>query len=168
MRVEFVIVGAVLAVLGAALWVVPLTSASSQTEIPLGEAYDFGVPSPLVIGSVPYSATWTATSPANVTIYACGANSACPDPTNHSVVAHGTGSTGSLAWTSKSGQYFLLVPNATVNVTLTYREPVSGGLAGLALLGAGALIAVVGLLVKRRPVAQKTSPTSGAVEEGRK
>lgn len=149
MRTEVAIVGVVLAVVGAALWYLPLTAATSTKEVPLGDAYDFGVPSTLIVGSIPYSAAWTGTGATNVTVFACGSDAGCVNATSHTIVAHGAGTTGSVGWTGKSGQYYLLVPNATVNLTLTYHEPVAGGLAGLGLLGAGILIAVAGLAIRK-------------------
>jgi len=42
------------------------------------------------------------------------------------------------------------VPNATTNLTVTYVEPLLGGLGGLALLGIGIVVAVAGVSMHRR------------------
>lgn len=150
MRAAVAGVGVVLALVGAVLWYVPVTTASSSIEVPVGEAFDFSVPGTLIIGPVPFTATWTASGPVNVTVYGCGSDSKCSAQTNSTVVDRGMGATGSMKWTGKSGLYYLFVPNATTNLTVTYVEPLLGGLGGLALLGIGIVVAVAGVSMHRR------------------
>ncbi|HXQ94760.1 MAG TPA: hypothetical protein VN864_06310 [Thermoplasmata archaeon] len=151
MRLPVVAFGVVLILAGAALWYVPLTSATTTIQVPVGDAYDFGVPTGYIVAGIPYTASWNSGSLTNVTIYSCGTNSACPNEVSAPVVAQRDASSGSLKWTSSAGHYFLLVPNTTVNLTLSYLEPVSGGLVGLGALGLGAIVLVVGLALRRPP-----------------
>ena len=144
-------VGAVLAIVGAVLWLVPLSAASSSTPVAYGQAYDFGVPGSLEVGAIPYTAHWTMTTVGTVTVYSCGTDSNCPEGVNASVVAHGTGMSGSVSWSSRAGQYYLLVPNATANVTIDYKEPFEGGLVGMVLLGVGILVAVAAAAISGKP-----------------
>ena len=144
-------VGAVLAVVGAVLWLVPLSAASSSTPVAYGQAYDFGVPGSLEVGSIPYTAHWTMSSDGSVTVYSCGTDSNCPQGVNATVVARGTGTTGAMSWSSRAGQYYLLVPNATANITIDYKEPFEGGLVGMVVLGVGILVAVAAAALPSRP-----------------
>jgi hypothetical protein len=146
-RTSLLVFGLAVAVVGAVVWYAPLVSTSSSIPIPAGYAYDFGVTGSLLIGPIPFTATWTGGSGDNVTVYACGTSSACASETNGTVVAHGTGAHGSVGWSSRADRYFLLVPSLDSNVTVSYVEPVAGGFGGVGLLGAGVLILVAGLIV---------------------
>jgi hypothetical protein len=148
-RVAVVAFGVVVILAGAVLWYVPLSSASTSLQVPVGDAYDFGVPNGYILGAIPYTASWASGSSTNVTIYGCGTNSACPNEVSGPVVAHADAATGSLKWTSSAGHFFLLVPNSTVNLTLSYLEPVAGGLVGIGMVGLGAIAFVVGLAVRK-------------------
>ncbi|MCI4326302.1 MAG: hypothetical protein L3K16_01495 [Thermoplasmata archaeon] len=164
MRAWIAVLGAVLVVLGAVLWVVPVTPASSSILVPYGDGYDFGLPSGVLIGSVPYSADWSAPVSANVTLYSCGTDSGCPNYSFDPVVAQGHGASGSMSWSSSAGRYFLLVPNVTANITVHYTEPVAGGLAGVGLLGVGVIVCVAGIAIRKPPQeapAVVPSPPSG-------
>jgi uncharacterized membrane protein len=156
-RAGIAVFGVVLVLVGAVLWYFPLVSESSSIEVPNGDAYVFGLPGTLIIGPVPYAASWTANAPANVTVYSCGTDSGCPNGPNSPAIGAATGSSGSIHWTSSAGHYFLLVPNTTSNVTVTYEEPVGAGLAGLGVLGIGVIVVVVGLAL-RRPASDATDP----------
>jgi hypothetical protein len=163
-RASIAVLGAVLVVIGAVLWVVPVTPASSSIQVPYGDGYDFGLPSGVMIGSVPYSADWSAPTSANVTLYSCGTDSGCPNYSFDPVVAHGTGASGSMRWSSAGGRYFLLVPNVTANITVHYTEPVAGGVAGVGLLGVGVIVCVAGLAIRKPPsdpVTTAPTPPSG-------
>ncbi|HEV8050561.1 MAG TPA: hypothetical protein VGP88_08215 [Thermoplasmata archaeon] len=162
MRLPVVVFGVVLLIAGAALWFVPLTSASTTVQVPVGDAYDFGVPTGYIVDGIPYTATWNSGAATNVTIYSCGTNSACPNEVNAPVVVQHNGSSGSLKWTSSAGHYFLLVPNTTVNLTLSYLEPVAGGLAGIGTIGFGAIVIVVGLALRRPVEAEPDSRPAAA------
>jgi hypothetical protein len=150
-RLEIIALGLVLAVVGAVLWLVPLAPANATIEIPVGDAYDFGIPGALEVGSIPYTLSWTSHVLTNVTIYLCGSTNACPAGTNGSVLVRQFGTYATLSWESHAGQYYLLVPNQTVNVTVDYKEPLSGGLVGLGVLGTGLVIMLAGLAIPRRP-----------------
>lgn len=168
MRVAVVVLGIVVILVGAVLWLVPLAPATSSIQVPVGDAYDFGVPGSLVIGNIPYKVAWTAGPDANVTIYSCGASSACAGGTNESVLAQRYGSSGSVSWMGQAGQYYLLVPNQTANVTVDYQQPVSGGLVGLGVLGAGIVLTLAGLAIpsrgSRAPPAEVEPPTEPVAE----
>jgi hypothetical protein len=153
--------GLVLALVGAVLWYVPVTTASSSTPVPVGDAFDFSVPGTLIIGPVPFTATWTASGPTNVTLYGCGSDAKCSAQTNSSVIARGAGTTGSMKWTGKAGLYYLFVPDASTNVTISYGEPLLGGLGGLAVLGVGIVVLVAGIAMRRSPGSPRTPASPG-------
>jgi hypothetical protein len=157
-RAAVAVFGVAMIVVGAALWYLPLNSVSSSIEVPLGDAYVFGVPASSIVGSVPFKASWSSGSDTNVTIYSCGSNSGCPTQLNGSVIAHASGTSGSMGWTSKMGQYYLLVPNTTANVTVSFLEPLLGGIAGIGVLGAGAVILLAGVAMTKKSAAAP-SPT---------
>lgn len=150
MRASVVAFGAALVIVGAALWFVPLASASSHITVPVGYAYRFGATGEFLVGAIPFTAKWTSSAGDSVSVYACGTNSACPNERNGTLVAHGVGATGSVGWSSRSGQYYLLVPSADSNVTITYLEPVEAGLAGIGVLGVGVLVLVAGVAMGRK------------------
>jgi hypothetical protein len=156
-KTSLVVFGLAIAIVGAALWYAPLVSSSTSIPVPAGYAYDFGVSGSLMIGPIPFTATWTSATDANVTVYSCGTSSSCSSETNGTVVAHGTGASGSMHWSSRAGDYYLLVPSSDTNVTVTYVEPVAGGFAGVGLLGAGLLVLLAGLAVPGTP--RKPAPT---------
>ncbi|MCI4325345.1 MAG: hypothetical protein L3K00_05650 [Thermoplasmata archaeon] len=160
MRTSLVVFGLAVAVVGVALWYAPLVSSSTSISVPVGHAYDFGVSGTLIIGPIPFTASWTSTVDANVTVYACGTSSACAAETNGTVVAHGSGMSGSIDWSSKAGQYYLLVPSPDATVTVSYVEPVAGGFVGVGVLGLGVLVVVVGLAVGRRESETSSPPRS--------
>jgi hypothetical protein len=160
MRAAVAVFGVALIVVGAALWYLPLTSVSSSIRVPVGDAYVFGTPASFLIGSVPWKASWTSDATANVTIYSCGTSSGCPNQLNGSVISHAMGTSGSMSWTGKAGQYYLLVPSTTSNVTVSYQEPLLGGLAGIGILGVGVLVAVVGVAMPRNPPKATPSPSA--------
>jgi hypothetical protein len=157
-RAGVAVFGVVLVVVGAVLWYFPLVTNSSSIEVPTGDGYVFGLPGVLLIGPIPYTASWTSGGPTNVTVYACGTDSGCPNGPVAPVVATASGASGSIRWTSSAGHYFLLVPNTTSNVTVEYSSPIGAGLVGIGLLGVGAIVCVVGLAT--RPPGSRT--TSGA------
>lgn len=160
LRVPLVVFGAALVVLGTVVWFVPLESASSRAPpVPVGSGFKFGLVGPLVLGAVPFTVTWTSSSQDLVKVYSCKTNAACPSFADDAVVAHGSGASGSMAWSGKAGQYYLFVPSANSNVTVTYVEPLVGGFLGVSVLGAGVLAAAAGLLIRGRP---RTPRSSGA------
>jgi hypothetical protein len=154
-RANIAVFGAALIVVGLVFWYFPLTTGSTTTPVPQGDGYDYGLPGALIIGPVPYTASWTSSTPANVTIFSCGTDSGCPNGPDSSVVAqaNSTSDSGSISWTSSGGHYFLLVPSVTANVTVSYMEPVGGGLVGIGVLGLGAIVGVAGLAARRPPPA---------------
>jgi hypothetical protein len=148
---SLIVFGVALAVVGAALWFAPLATSSSHLPVPVGSAYRFGVTGPVLFGPIAITASWTSAFAANVTVYGCGSNSACPNEVHGSVVAHGVGSHGSMGWTGKAGEYYLLVPSVDSNVTVSYLGPVAGGWVGVGLLGAGIVVLATGILLSRTP-----------------
>jgi hypothetical protein len=149
-RANVVVFGVALVLVGFVVWYFPLTTGSTSAPVPRGDAYDYGLPGALLIGPIPYTASWTASGPANITIYSCGTDPGCPDGPDAPVVAYSDEASGSLSWTSSGGHFFLLVPGAPVNVTVTYMEPIGGGLVGIGVLGFGVIITVAGLAMRRR------------------
>jgi hypothetical protein len=159
-RRSVVVFGVAVAVVGAGLCFVPLVSTSSHISIPVGDGYRFGITGALLFATIPFTASWTAGTDANVTVYDCGTNPACPKQVQYPVVAHGLGARGSMGWSGKAGEEYLLVPSADSNVTVTYVEPVSSGLLGVGVVGLGVLVLLLGVvLVRRPPVPSVPAPT---------
>lgn len=157
MRPLLVAVGVVVLVVGLALWYLPMPGQSASAQVPDNSGYVIQGTGPLAIlsTSFAYSASWSAATSVNVSVYDCGTSSNCTNLVVGltPITAFGNGTSGSLSWAGARGHYFAIVPSNAATITWTYQVPLLGGAVGVGLTVLGALVLLVGLIAK--PPAKK-------------
>jgi hypothetical protein len=144
------VIGLMLVLVGAVLWVLPIStnlatnvSIDSQTE----DVLSVSAPLAVLTFSVSFSASWTAVSPVNLTVFGCGSDSSCSNvPGNASSITNGSGRTGELTWSGPRGAYFAVLPSGPAVLNLSYEAPLWNGLAGVVLLVLGVGITIAGFM----------------------
>jgi len=160
MRRGWVVAGAVLAVVGALLAYLPLSSTTSaSTTVGPGEEIVFTVSSPLGVygtqldGFHPYievTVTWNGGAPTLIEVFPCGADAACANASARAPVAVGYAPNGSTSFAAQSGVYYAVITSGhglgASQVTVQDLGPLAGGLPGMLLYLFGLLVFVAGWL----------------------
>jgi hypothetical protein len=160
MRRGWIVAGAVLAVVGALLAYLPLTSTTSaSTTVGPGEEVVFTVASPLGVygtrldGFHPYievTVSWNGPESILVEVFPCGADAGCANASARSPVAVGYAPNGSTSFPAQSGVYYAVITSGhglgASQVTVQDLGPLAGGLPGMLLYLFGLLLFVVGWL----------------------
>jgi hypothetical protein len=169
MRLIIVIVGIIVVIAGVVLWVVPLTQSGSKTINESTPAH-FHVTEHVQLQSTQaVSASWSASASVSVVILTCSSinlNASsiwqqCTGGSNHTE----TGSSGSVSIGVPVGGYLWIGivaggsagtnPSASVYVTTTLSDEAIG------LWGLGALVAIIGLLLRRGKPRTAPAPVVG-------
>ncbi|MGI0156551.1 MAG: hypothetical protein ACREDE_10540 [Thermoplasmata archaeon] len=158
MRRGWVVLGAIIAIVGLLLAYLPLASTTStSSSVGAGEEVVFSISSPLgTYGTQvdvfhPYievTVSWSSGGPVLVDVYACGSDANCTNASNSAPVASGNATSGSVSFRAQSGVYYAVLPHGGAQVTVDDVGPVAGGLPGMVLLVIGILVFVVGLVRK--------------------
>jgi uncharacterized membrane protein len=157
-RAGLVVVGIILLILGAVIFVVPLIPSSQSLSTSSGSGSpDFSIftSSPLVptYAKLSYSSpvdvffeAVTCTKP--ITTSQADSPNASQDCGTMTTVANSSGTSGSYSFTIPAGGavvYFAIGDsNSTVSTTLTYTEP----LVGIALIALGIILLILGIVLK--------------------
>lgn len=153
MRPLLVAIGVVVLVVGVAVWYLPMPGQSASADVPDNSGYVIQGTGPLAVlsSTFAYTASWSAATSVNVTVYDCGTSSNCTNLVVGltPITASGNGTSGSLSWQGDRGHYFAVVPSNAATITWTYDVPLLGGAVGLGLTVVGVLVLVVGVVAKR-------------------
>jgi hypothetical protein len=168
-----VVAGAVLLVLGAALFFVPISgqgitsfsdqSSSSYVAEPNVPA-TFYEPS-LTPAAISFSVSWAYSTPVNVSVYSCGTDTDCAGGTAYEtsgqLVAQGTAAVGSLTFNGVAGNGYEVYASSIISLNIAYNGPLFGGVVGLFFIIIGAIALVAGAAIPagglRPPPAVKDS-----------
>jgi hypothetical protein len=163
-RRRILVLGIVIALVGLALWYVPLQPDSTGSQLDSGTTYVVGDQAPLSIlgAEIPFTLAWeTHNITISVSIYACGPQPKCHNVGPSNYLTGDKGTSGTLHWNGKANEYYAVVSSSKpLHVTLSYPEPVLGGTAGLGTLIFGGFVAVLGTFLA-------TPPARSASPEGR-
>lgn len=166
MRIGFVIVGAIVAVVGVALLYVPVFPQSAQTVTakPGVPSYYVGnVSQDSLTGKIPVSISWTATT--TVTVIGGACTSHCTNFSDLSDITLETGMSGSFMVDQPvGGSIFLGANTSTSSGSVTFKATIALTTAGSLLVILGLLILVAGALLRRTKAspAIATVPAPGA------
>ena len=173
MILRAVIAGAILLVLGAALFFVPIpgqgiTSFSDQST----GSYVAGSNVPATFyepsitpAAITFSVSWAYSVPVNVSVYSCGTDTSCAAGTAYAVpsqlVAQGDSAVGTLTFNGVAGDGYEVYASSIISVNIAYNGPLVGGAVGLFFLIIGAIALVAGAAIPagglRPPTAVKDS-----------
>lgn len=169
-------IGIAIALVGAALWYVPLepTASGGKTIYSFSRVIELDAPFDVLGAPIAFSLTWTGEYPAIVQLYQCGHSSNCSDLPASDYVTGGSGATGTLHWTGTAGEFFLFrTSTEPITLDLHYTQPLLGGAVGLAFVIFGVFLAVLGYQVvppNARPAQRRRAPSpsadAGSDEEG--
>jgi hypothetical protein len=154
-----VVAGAILLVLGAALFLVPIsgqgiTSFSDQSSSP----YVAGSTAPATFYepsvtpvAISFSVSWAYSIPVNVSVYSCGTDTSCAAGSAYEIpadlVAQGDSAVGTLTFNGVAGNGYEVYASSIISVDITYNGPLVGGFVGLFFLVIGAIALVAGAAV---------------------
>jgi hypothetical protein len=159
MILRAVVAGAVLLVIGVALFYVPIpgqgiTSFSDQSS----NGYVAGSNAPATFyepsitpATISFTVSWAYSIPVNVSVYSCGTDTACDAgsayETPAQLVAQGTSAVGSLTFNGVAGDGYEVYASSIISVNIAYNGPLVGGLLGLLFLVIGAIALIAGAAV---------------------
>jgi hypothetical protein len=143
MRRGWVLLGAVVALVGLLLAYLPLASgttgsvyvpsSASQEVIGFAASYD------LLFPRIQYTISWQSTeSNTTIEVLPCGASAGCPSP-GKAPIASEVGASGTITFIGQANLYYQVVPvDGAITMVVDYTSPLlSGGLGfGLVLVGA--------------------------------
>ncbi|MCI4352996.1 MAG: hypothetical protein L3K14_06370 [Thermoplasmata archaeon] len=156
MRMGLLVVGVIVAIVGAVLLFVPLVAQSNQT-VSTGSTTPFvllSVSGFSLTGSIPVGVSWTATS--SVTVVAASCTAACLSSNATSI----SGLSGLTYQTGKSGSFTLNQPNGgevivgALNLgtgspaNVTFKVTTALSTVGTVLLVVGIVVLIVGVVLK--------------------
>jgi|GEM_PF-4684752 len=147
-----IVAGAVLLVLGAALFLVPISGQSVASDAPVYNTSPATFYEPSVTPqAISFTVSWAWGTPVNVSVYSCGTDTSCAAGPAHEIpselVAQGVGAIGSLTFNGVAGNGYEVYANDTTVVQITYDGPLFGGFAGLLFLVIGAIVIIAGAAV---------------------
>jgi hypothetical protein len=146
---RIVSIGVAVALVGLALWYLPIAPGSDGARELRQIDWIVGLDAPLDVLDSPiaFAIAWSATFSTTVSLYYCGTHANCSYVTRSDYVTGATGDGGTLHWHGKAGQYFEFTSeNLPVKVDFEYVEPVLGGTVGAATLCFGGVLTVLGWL----------------------
>ncbi|HLN50928.1 MAG TPA: hypothetical protein VK455_02580 [Thermoplasmata archaeon] len=154
-----IVAGAVLLVLGAALFFVPISGQgvtsfsdqSSSSEVAGNNApATFWEPS-ITPAAISFSVSWAYSIPVNVSVYSCGTDTSCVAgsayETPAQLVAQGASAIGTLTFNGIAGNGYEVYASSIISVNIAYNGPLFGGLLGLFFMVIGAIALVAGAAV---------------------
>jgi hypothetical protein len=170
MRPWLLILGIVIVIPGLVLLLVPLVPHPAK-DITAATFLSYHATERIpLLSTLPVAVSWTSGHSVSVRVYDCSTfvvgaanvSALCPGASYQTET--GTSGSATVSVPVNGGVAVALAPgspNGTVSVTLKATSPT----VGLGLIGLGALVAVLGLVFKRRPVTPKVpTPASGAAE----
>jgi hypothetical protein len=156
-----IVAGAVLAVLGVALLLVPIAGQGiiqiADTNNNTG-SQSAGSNSPATFyepsvtpAAISFTVSWAWEVPVIVSVYSCGTDTSCAAGPAHetpsNLVAQGTAEVGSLTFNGVAGYGYEVYANSTISVTIAYNGPLWGGFPGLLFLIIGIIVLIAGAAV---------------------
>jgi hypothetical protein len=143
MRRGWLLLGAIVVVIGLLLAYFPLSSGTSgSVYVPSStsnEVIGFSAPYDLLFPRIQYTMSWQSSeSNTTVEVFPCGVDSSCLTPGTVAVVT-GSGAAGTLSFIGRANLYYQVVPvGGAITVVVDYTTPLlSGGLGfGLVIVGA--------------------------------
>lgn len=145
MRPAIIILGLVLAVVGGALVLSPISQSTSVTITgPTAPSAPFGMKLPYSItDTILYNITWTgATNTTSVYVYGCGTTEKCK--TGLTLLASVSSSSGAFTVGVAPGNYIVLNASQEVNITVAASTAGAYGLAGVGPLVIGMVMIAYG------------------------
>ncbi len=154
-----VVAGAVLLVLGVALFYVPIpgqgiTSFSDQSSN--GYVAGSNVPATfyepsITPAAISFSVSWAYSIPVTVSVYSCGTDTSCAAgsayETPAQLVAQGDSAVGSLTFNGVAGNGYEVYASSIISVNIAYNGPLFGGIVGLLFLVIGVIALIAGAAV---------------------
>jgi hypothetical protein len=142
MRRGWVLLGAVVVLVGLLLAYLPLSSGSTGTVyVPSSatqEVIGFSAEYDLLFPRIQYTITWQSTeNNTSVAVLPCGASAGCADPGTVPVASQ-LGASGTITFIGQANLYYQVVPvDGAITMVVVYTSPLfSGGLGfGLVLVG---------------------------------
>lgn len=173
MNRRVVAIGVAIAVIGAAVWYVPLEpgSTGAETVASFDRSIQLYAPFDVLGYPISFSLAWSTSYPVSaiVQLFACGDRASC---TNARSIGSETGDHGSFSWKGAAGEYFLFESSVKpMTIDLRYAEPLLGGALGAAAVTFGGFLIAIGYLFvpargAPRPVAEYTGPADAAPSSG--
>jgi len=154
-----IVAGAVLLVLGAALFFVTIpgqgvtsfADQSSSSEVAGSNApatfYELSV----TPSSISFSVSWAYSIPVSVSVYSCGTDTLCAAGTAYEIpaqlVAQGDSAIGTLTFSGVAGNGYEVYASSIISVNIAYNGPLVGGIVGLFFLIIGAIVLIAGAAI---------------------
>ncbi|HYK93612.1 MAG TPA: hypothetical protein VEY07_06180 [Thermoplasmata archaeon] len=164
MRAGIVVVGIVLAIIGAVLLFVPVSSQAAQKIDESGAAVQVGGFS--ITGSIPVAVSWTSTEPVTFYAAACSGSCATGSIASLSGVTIQVGTSGTFTINQPSGGQiaFGFIPQnvSSTSATATVNMTTALTTVGSIVLIVGILILIVGLVLRSKSKASAMPPPQPA------
>lgn len=157
MRAGWVVVGIVVAVIGAALLFVPVVPQSNETV-------NSSSSTPYVIvsvggysltGNVPVAVSWSTSGSASVEVLAGACSGTCNDTSQVSGITSQNGTSGSFTLNQPNGGEIIMgvVYGGSPAVTVTFKITTALSTVGTILLVVGILVLIIGIVLRGKPKA---------------
>ena len=186
MRVGILVVGVVVAIIGAVLLFVPLTPQSNQTTSTSSSTpFELlSVSGYSITGSIPVGVSWTATSSVIVVGAACTAVCSSANLSSITGITTQSGTAGSFTLNQPNGGQVILgvvvvqgPPSGNAPATVTFKVTTGQATVGTALLVVGIIVLILGAVLRPRkaniaaavapnPSASPATPAMGGAPPG--
>lgn len=156
MRKGILVVGVIVALLGVGLLLLGLAGLSTSTSMPSPQTHQVLQITPGLVGSGSATLTWSgANSSFRFSVYQCS-DSSCNSQASSTPLAEGAGASGSTSFDVSGGTTYAivvtsLVTSNSVPVTIALSGISVAELLGIIVLALGAVVAVLGFLLKAKP-----------------